>query len=113
MVLPVCSQERNFPIRSLDDGSENATDSTLSPSYGCANRHVGQQVWSWGNGSYGCLGLGGDENRWYPDRIPLFAESEPATVVEISAGKWHAICLTQTNQVYSWGRNNWGQASKD
>lgn len=69
------------------------------------------QVWSWGSGKYGCLGLGDDDNRWRPSRILLFAEGQPHTVETISAGKWHALCLTQKQKVYAWGRNNWGQAS--
>lgn len=70
------------------------------------------QVWSWGSGKFGCLGLGDDESRWFPSRIPLFAESQPATVETVSAGKWHVLCLThKTHEVYAWGLNNWGQAS--
>lgn len=71
------------------------------------------QVWSWGSGKFGCLGLGDEESRWFPSRIPLFAESQPATAETISAGKWHVLCLThKTHEVYAWGRNNWGQASE-
>lgn len=71
------------------------------------------QVWSWGSGKFGCLGLGDEENRWFPTRIPLFAESQPTTVETVSAGKWHALCITQkNNEVYAWGRNNWGQVTK-
>lgn len=76
-------------------------------------QYIHLQVWSWGSGKFGCLGLGDDENRWFPTRIPLFAESQPATVETVSAGKWHVLCLTQKkNEVYAWGRNNWGQVSK-
>ncbi|CBJ33958.1 BNR repeat domain protein [Ectocarpus siliculosus] len=68
------------------------------------------EVWSWGSGKFGCLGLGDDESRWFPSRIPLFAENQPATAETVSAGKWHVLCLTQkTHEVYAWGRNNWGQ----
>ncbi|CAN0471327.1 unnamed protein product, partial [Ectocarpus sp. 12 AP-2014] len=68
------------------------------------------EVWSWGSGKFGCLGLGDDESRWFPSRIPLFAENQPATAESVSAGKWHVLCLTQkTHEVYAWGRNNWGQ----
>ncbi|CAM9612461.1 unnamed protein product, partial [Hapterophycus canaliculatus] len=68
------------------------------------------EVWSWGSGKYGCLGLGDEESRWFPSRIPLFAESQGVTVETVSAGRWHVLCLTlKTNEVYAWGRNNWGQ----
>lgn len=71
------------------------------------------QVWSWGSGKFGCLGLGDDETRWFPSRIPLFAESQPATAETISAGKWHVLCLTQkTHEVYAWGRNSFGQVKQ-
>lgn len=73
---------------------------------------VRPQVWSWGSGKHGCLGLGDLESRWYPDRIPFFAESQPARVETISAGSWHVMCLSHKQEVYTWGRNNWGQASR-
>lgn len=80
---------------------------------GLTNNHVPSQVWSWGSGKFGCLGLGDDESRWFPSRIPLFAESQPVTVEAVSAGKWHVLCRThKTHEVYAWGRNNWGQASE-
>lgn len=68
-----------------------------------------RQVWAWGSGKYGYLGLGDSEGRWFPERIEFFAEGRGVAVEMISAGKWHAICLSKKGTVYAWGRNNWGQ----
>ncbi|CAM9347627.1 unnamed protein product [Choristocarpus tenellus] len=67
------------------------------------------QVWSWGSGRYGCLGLGDERDRWSPECIPLFSERQGTPVAQLSAGRWHAICLTKAKTTFAWGRNNHGQ----
>ncbi|CAM9159640.1 unnamed protein product [Discosporangium mesarthrocarpum] len=67
------------------------------------------EVWSWGSGRYGCLGLGDQKDRWFPERIPCFAESERRPVAQLCSGLWHVICLTESKKTFTWGRNNRGQ----
>lgn len=53
-----------------------------------------------GWGKYGRLGTGSEEDHAYPTLIPLTATPE-----KISAGFWHAACLTTEGYLYVWGYN--------
>ncbi|CAL8069841.1 unnamed protein product [Calicophoron daubneyi] len=64
------------------------------------------QVFSKGLGSRGQLGLGDLDDR---ERLTLIEALQVLTVVAVSAGNWHALCLTDTGDVYSWGWNEHGQ----
>ena len=58
-------------------------------------------VYSFGNGDEGCLGLGDEESRSSPSRIPDITDGR-----DIRCGAYHSLCVTEKNQVFSWGGND-------
>ena len=64
-------------------------------------------IYSWGNGQNGQLGLG----------LPLIDKSTPScikelggkSIVDVSCGSMHSVCVTMTGEVYSWGNNEYLQ----
>lgn len=62
------------------------------------------QLFVWGNGSYGQLGLDSDRaNKYAPTAIPNLTN-----VTEIAAGYYHSLAVVGC-QVLTWGRNSSGQ----
>ena len=66
----------------------------------------GRPVLSWGDNTYGQLGNATRTGRTAPGPTSL---PESVAVTDVRAGLAHALALTSTGQVYSWGRNNYGQ----
>jgi len=62
------------------------------------------EVWTWGDNSYGELGLGDNMARFWPVKIPNFTN-----ITQISAGDFHCLALRQDGHVYAWGTNIWGE----
>lgn len=64
-------------------------------------------VWTWGRNDYGQLGQGGatDVNA-HPTATRITTLSN---VIDVAAGKYHALALTASGLVYSWGRHDQGQ----
>jgi len=58
-------------------------------------------VYSLGNGNEGCLGLGDEESRSSPSRITDITDG-----TDIRCGAYHSLCVTEKNQLYSWGGND-------
>ena len=50
------------------------------------------EVFSWGDGQYGQLGLGSFEAKWEPNKI-LFNEGNNVGKIELSCGSHHTIIL--------------------
>ena len=61
-------------------------------------------VYTWGKGTDGVLGLGNYENQVKPMKV----EGLPA-IVQIQCGGEFMLALDKTGNVYSWGRNKNGQ----
>nr|PVC50614.1 chromosome condensation protein [Theileria orientalis] len=57
-------------------------------------------VWSWGYGGNGRLGLGSTRNYYTPNLIRIFDTYE---VFQISCGDSHSACLDRFGTVYTWG----------
>lgn len=66
-------------------------------------------LYSWGNNSYGELGTGDGRQRTTPTMI-TFPNKRWKMV---SCGNSHTIALTEDGEVYSWGRNIYGQLGID
>ncbi|CAH1788427.1 unnamed protein product [Owenia fusiformis] len=64
------------------------------------------EVWVWGDGQNGQLGLADLKERHLPCCIKSLNDKN---IVKISAGSYHSLALAATSQVYSWGRNEDGQ----
>eukprot|EP01125_Pyxidicula_operculata_P011631 TRINITY_DN3812_c0_g2_i2.p1 TRINITY_DN3812_c0_g2~~TRINITY_DN3812_c0_g2_i2.p1 ORF type:complete len:2464 (-),score=554.47 TRINITY_DN3812_c0_g2_i2:160-7446(-) len=64
------------------------------------------KLFSFGENSYGQLGLGHRENQNRPQLVVGLAHKK---VVDISCGMFHSLALTDEGQLYAWGRNKHGQ----
>ena len=66
------------------------------------------QVWAWGKGEFGRLGLGGSGNQLSPQRVDALTGSglEVASVV---CGSSFSAAVLRDGQLYTWGRNDHGQ----
>lgn len=76
--------------------------------FALARMEGGLAVCSWGAGHFGQLALGGHSAPFmdHPTVIEsLLPHVVGAPVASISAGHWHAMAVTQSGSVYSWGCN--------
>ena len=64
------------------------------------------QIYSWGEGAYGCLGHSSESDEYFPKKIDKL---EIFTIVKLAAAGNHSVVLTKEGQVLTWGRNNSGQ----
>lgn len=60
------------------------------------------EVYSWGRGSNGRLGLGDTINQDTPRLIEALENRE---IIQIQAGSSHSLALTKSGDIYGWGRN--------
>ncbi|XP_064402454.1 uncharacterized protein LOC135348191 [Halichondria panicea] len=59
-----------------------------------------RQIFACGWGKHGRLGTGSEEDHTHPTELVL-----RDTPVQVSAGFWHAACITSEGQLYAWGYN--------
>lgn len=64
------------------------------------------QVWSWGWGAHGQLGLGDTRDRDVPTVIN---ELTGKRIVTLSCGDRHSFAVTDDGRVFGWGSNEFGQ----
>ena len=69
---------------------------------------VAQQLWSWGEGGCGQLGIGRVTKRDRPVLVQERAD-DGSRYVDVVCGWAHAIGLTESQAVYTWGFNTMGQ----
>ena len=74
-------------------------------------------MYTFGTDYSGCLGLGDDElndesdefrNVFKPIPIPYF-NNESIKILKVSCGDSHVVCLTENNEVYTWGHGEFGR----
>ncbi|XP_023729885.1 ultraviolet-B receptor UVR8 [Lactuca sativa] len=65
-------------------------------------------VYSWGRGTFGRLGSGSELDRLFPAKIE-FNSTEKVKIVQVSAGSYHSLALSDDGSVWSWGHNTYGQ----
>jgi alpha-tubulin suppressor-like RCC1 family protein len=66
-------------------------------------------VYSCGRNHKGQLGLGNTDDKNIPTPILFFNNNHEITIIEISAGRYHSLFLTDDGYVYSCGYNLFGQ----
>ena len=67
-------------------------------------------IYSWGRNNYGHLGNGTTTDSNTPVQVKTTGTPmEGKKIVQISTGIDHSLALDQDGNVYSWGRNNYGQ----
>eukprot|EP00210_Caulerpa_lentillifera_P006699 g6401.t1 len=64
------------------------------------------EVWTWGRGKHGQLGLGTTENIFVPKLVTTLT---PQKIKQIACGDSHSLCVTKDGQVFTWGQSRWGQ----
>ncbi|MCY1070045.1 hypothetical protein OV090_35205 [Nannocystis sp. RBIL2] len=87
------------------DGDEiTAAGPTLALGVGHTCALQGGEVYCWGYGAHGQLGLGDRRDRSEPTRVPGLAD-----VVALAAGTWHTCALRRGGDVLCWGDGSLGQ----
>eukprot|EP00455_Lapot_gusevi_P027235 TRINITY_DN2881_c0_g1_i8.p1 TRINITY_DN2881_c0_g1~~TRINITY_DN2881_c0_g1_i8.p1 ORF type:complete len:514 (+),score=138.66 TRINITY_DN2881_c0_g1_i8:116-1657(+) len=70
----------------------------------CGDNHtaalVNGQLYTWGVGSWGRLGLGDQSDVWVPTLVSRLAHT---TVTQVAAGGYHTLALTDGGDVFSFG----------
>jgi alpha-tubulin suppressor-like RCC1 family protein len=66
------------------------------------------EVWCWGDNSYGQLALPADGGVQPPHTTPVKINAAPTGISELKAGGWHT-CALAGGMVTCWGRNDQGQ----
>ena len=61
-------------------------------------------LWSWGNNSYGQLGLSDQTHRSSPTQV-----GTSSNWVQISAGSVNSFAIQTNGTLWAWGNNSWGQ----
>mmetsp|Transcript_38958 Transcript_38958/g.63691 ORF Transcript_38958/g.63691 Transcript_38958/m.63691 type:complete len:1180 (+) Transcript_38958:2-3541(+) len=92
-----------------DTGGEEMVRVAVGYEHTLALDAVGN-VFAWGNGGNGQLGLGGEETLETPQRLPTFCEFR---VVAVAAGQLHSLVLTEDGSVWSFGWTAFGQLGHD
>lgn len=84
-------------------------------SVACGSNHtvactVTGEVYAWGEGRFGALGIVGAVNdQFSPMKVPLASVEEEATsIVQVSAGCKHTLFLDSNGRVHSCGSNDQG-----
>ncbi|KAJ6792815.1 ultraviolet-B receptor UVR8-like [Iris pallida] len=64
------------------------------------------QLWNWGANSNFELGRGNNVSSWRPQPIPSLQD---VRIIQIAAGGYHCLALTEKGEVLSWGHGGHGQ----
>ncbi|RLN90278.1 hypothetical protein BBJ28_00017570 [Nothophytophthora sp. Chile5] len=77
----------------------------------CGGSHSGAvaangDVYTWGNGQLGQLGLGKTRSRRVPTRVHLL---QGKGVTQLAFGEWHSMALCQDSTLFAWGFGEEGQ----
>jgi len=86
-------------------GGERAVSVLVGDSHSLALTADGA-VWSWGDGGYGQLGHGDQQEQQLPKKIEALSGRR---VVAVSAGYFHSLATTADGAVWSWGDGDDGQ----
>lgn len=70
------------------------------------------QIWAWGLGVFGQLGLNSLKDGRYPKLVNNWTlDNQPiiVNVEQIACGSHHSVCLDSEGRVWSWGSSEYGQ----
>jgi alpha-tubulin suppressor-like RCC1 family protein len=72
----------------------------------CGSQHtaaltIGGQLWMWGEGEHGALGLGEKEKKDLKEPT-LLIKSNITKVIHISCGALHTMAITSNGEVFTW-----------
>ncbi|KAH7476511.1 hypothetical protein PRIC1_000521 [Phytophthora ramorum] len=89
----------------------NSLKDTPVSSIACGGSHSGvvsssRDVFTWGNGAFGQLGLGKTRSRCVPTRVRVLQDMG---VTSLSFGEWHSTALCRNGALFAWGFGEEGQ----
>ena len=89
-------------------------ETTIKPQIATGNSHtimlkVDGTVWTYGDNTYGQLGLG---NRVGVDEPTQVQFPNGVEIVQIAAGDNHSVALDRNGNVYAWGKNDYYQLGR-
>ncbi|MCQ2816405.1 MAG: hypothetical protein MJ252_03975 [archaeon] len=71
---------------------------------------INGSVYAWGTAKYGCLGKYLKQDQYTPIEIEVDSDKKPfKDIVQIAAGMFMSLALTEKGRVYSWGLGNKGR----
>ena len=104
--------DNEIPTSNVDLGGANVTQITAGNNHTCALLSSGNlpgNVRCWGQGTYGQLGLGNDNDIGNDELPTANVNLGGATVTQITAGGYHTCALLSTGNVRCWGEGGDGQ----
>ncbi|GBG32684.1 Serine/threonine-protein kinase Nek8 [Hondaea fermentalgiana] len=66
----------------------------------------GGALWTWGAGSYGRLGNGGESDAFLPTKVEGLIGQE---VIMVSLGVFHSLAVTRNGTLWAWGGGQYGK----
>ena len=72
----------------------------------CAALSQINRVYIWGNGAYGRLGLGFENQENFPAVVEDLSDKN---IVRVSCGTFHTIAMSEDGKVYTFGHNKYGK----
>lgn len=64
-------------------------------------QRVPSQIYAWGQGSFGKLGLGSDKNQYDPQ---LLSHLDGAVIKDLSTGRTATACIDEEGNILTWGK---------
>ena len=96
----------NTPTRFPSTLGDERAVSVAAGRYHSLALTAGGAVFTWGDGDYGKLGHGDEQNQLLPKTVEAFAGRR---VVAVSAGAYHSLAVTADGAVWSWGWGDYGR----
>jgi len=90
----------NTPTRFPSTLGDERAVSVAAGRYHSLALTAGGAVFTWGDGDYGKLGHGDEQNQLLPKKVEAFAGRR---VVAVSAGDGHSLAIIADGAVWSWG----------
>lgn len=104
--------ERNINVGDDDRNNQGPINGPGNGSTVYVGSKIGCDVYVWGNGMLGQLGLGrrgASKGRLLPTLVSHLQEKFPQGIVDVSAGHMFSSTVTQTGEVYSFGHAEYNQ----
>lgn len=98
-------ESKTMPAQIKALGHEHVIDIACGEKHSAALTANGD-VFMWGDGSLGQLGLGDFRKQHTPSRV---MDLSGKMVVKLSCGAFHTACITEDESVYTWGQGGSGR----
>lgn len=103
--IALCPNDDNL-LKIYDEIVRNENNNNDSISNKIYDRRSIGQVYTWGAGKKGCLGLGNEKHKSFPTIVDGLCEKH---ILDIAAGAMHSLCLTSSGDVFVFGNNSHNQ----